>query len=94
MVDCDCAEYTSCDGAYFATKLDVPCAFGALHGDLVALLLSSATAWPGFRCGPYRQVECAFVLIFAWLFFGESLTPWKIVGGGLITVGAIVLALA
>jgi len=34
------------------------------------------------------------VLIFAWLFFGESLTPWKIVGGGLITVGAIVLALA
>jgi len=43
---------------------------------------------------PIDKLSVAFVLIFAWLFFGESLTPWKIVGGGLITVGAIVLALA
>lgn len=43
---------------------------------------------------PIDKLSVVFVLVFAWLFFGEALTPWKIVGGILITVGAIVLALA
>jgi transporter family protein len=34
------------------------------------------------------------VILAGWLFFGESMTPAKIVGGVLVTVGALVIAFA
>lgn len=43
---------------------------------------------------PIDKLSVALVIIFAWLFLGESLTPMKILGGSLITVGALVLAFA
>ena len=43
---------------------------------------------------PIDKLSVALVIIFAWLFLGESLTPMKILGGSLLTVGALVLAFA
>jgi transporter family protein len=43
---------------------------------------------------PIDKLSVALVIIFAWLFLGESLTPAKIVGGSLLTAGALVLAFA
>jgi transporter family protein len=43
---------------------------------------------------PIDKLSVALVIIFAWLFLGESLTPMKILGGSLITIGALVLAFA
>lgn len=43
---------------------------------------------------PIDKLSVALVIVFAWLFLGESLTPMKILGGSLITVGALVLAFA
>jgi transporter family protein len=40
------------------------------------------------------KLSVVIVIIAAWLFLGESLTPMKLLGGGLVTAGAIVLALA
>jgi bacterial/archaeal transporter family protein len=43
---------------------------------------------------PIDKLSVAFVIVFAWLFLGESLTPMKILGGSLLTAGALVLAFA
>jgi transporter family protein len=43
---------------------------------------------------PIDKLSVALVIIFAWLFLGESLTPIKILGGSLLTAGALVLAFA
>ena len=43
---------------------------------------------------PIDKLSVALVIIFAWLFLGESLTPMKILGGSLLTAGALVLAFA
>jgi bacterial/archaeal transporter family protein len=43
---------------------------------------------------PIDKLSVAVVILFAWLFLGESLTPAKIVGGSLLTAGALVLAFA
>ena len=43
---------------------------------------------------PIDKLSVAMVIVFAWLFLGESLTPMKIIGGSLITAGALVLAFA
>ncbi len=43
---------------------------------------------------PIDKLSVALVILFAWLFLGESLTPAKILGGSLVTVGALVLAFA
>ena len=43
---------------------------------------------------PIDKLSVALVIIFAWLFLHESLTPMKILGGSLITIGALVLAFA
>jgi multidrug transporter EmrE-like cation transporter len=34
------------------------------------------------------------VIVAGWLVFGESMSPMKIVGAALITVGAVVIAFA
>jgi transporter family protein len=43
---------------------------------------------------PIDKLSVALVILFAWLFLGESLTPAKILGGSLLTAGALVLAFA
>jgi bacterial/archaeal transporter family protein len=43
---------------------------------------------------PIDKLSVAFVILFAWLFLGEALTPAKAIGGTLLTAGALVLAFA
>jgi transporter family protein len=43
---------------------------------------------------PIDKLSVALVVIAGWLFFGESMTPAKVVGAGLITAGALVMAFA
>ena len=43
---------------------------------------------------PIDKLSVAFVIVFAWLFLGEALTPVKVLGGSLLTAGALVLAFA
>jgi len=49
---------------------------------------------PASSVAPVDKLSVVLVIVFAWLFLGESLTPAKAVGGLLITAGAIVLAYA
>jgi transporter family protein len=49
---------------------------------------------PASSVAPVDKLSVVIVIIAAWLFLGESLTPMKLLGGGLVTAGAIVLALA
>lgn len=43
---------------------------------------------------PIDKLSVAIVIVCGWIFFGESMSVAKVVGGGLITVGALVLAFA
>jgi bacterial/archaeal transporter family protein len=45
------------------------------------------------KVAPIDKLSVVFVILLAWPVLGERLTPGKLVGGGLIAVGAIVLAL-
>jgi transporter family protein len=47
---------------------------------------------PASSVAPVDKLSVVIVIIFAWLFLGETLTPIKIAGGGLITAGAVLLA--
>ena len=49
---------------------------------------------PVSSVAPIDKLSVAIVIVCAWLFLGESMTPMKAVGGGLITAGAVVLAFA
>jgi transporter family protein len=49
---------------------------------------------PASAVAPVDKLSVVFVIIFAWLFLGEGLTTSKIIGGLLITAGAITLAFA
>jgi transporter family protein len=42
---------------------------------------------------PLDKLSVPLVMIFAWLLLGEKLTGPAIVGGALITVGAVVMVL-
>lgn len=48
---------------------------------------------PASRVAPIDKLSVAFVIVFAALFLGERFSVMKLVGGTLIVVGAIVLAL-
>jgi bacterial/archaeal transporter family protein len=48
---------------------------------------------PASRVAPIDKLSVAFVIVLAALFLGERITPTKLVGGSLIIIGAIVLAL-
>ena len=54
-----------------------------------ALQIGSASS-----VAPVDKLSVVLVMIGAWVFLGEHLTPLKLLGGSLITVGAIVLAFA
>lgn len=41
---------------------------------------------------PIDKLSVAIVIVAGWLFFGEVMTPAKIVGGLLVTAGALVIA--
>jgi len=49
---------------------------------------------PASSVAPVDKLSVVIVIVCAWLFLGESLTPMKIAGGALITTGAILLAFA
>jgi transporter family protein len=49
---------------------------------------------PASSVAPVDKLSVVIVIIAAWLFLGESLTPMKIVGGALISLGAVLLAFA
>ena len=49
---------------------------------------------PASRVAPVDKLSVVLVMIFAAVFLGEKLTPLAIVGGLLITAGAVVMALA
>lgn len=49
---------------------------------------------PASSVAPVDKLSVVLVIVFAWLLLGETLSPMKIVGGGLITAGAIVIAFA
>ena len=46
------------------------------------------------RVAPIDKLSVVLVIVFAWMFLGEALTPLKVLGGLLITAGAVVLAFA
>ena len=44
------------------------------------------------RVAPIDKLSVVLVILFAWAFLGEGMSVSKVVGGGLIAVGAVVLA--
>jgi bacterial/archaeal transporter family protein len=49
---------------------------------------------PASRVAPLDKLSVPLVIIFAWMLLGEKLTAGAIIGGLLITVGAMVMVLA
>jgi len=49
---------------------------------------------PASSVAPVDKLSVVLVILFAWLFLGEHLSPMKLAGGSLITVGAILIAFA
>ena len=73
-------------------------------GFLVASGLATGLSWicyfralatgPASKVAPVDKLSVVFVILLAWPLLGETLTKGKILGGSLIAIGAIVLALA
>lgn len=49
---------------------------------------------PVSRVAPLDKLSVPLVIVFAWITLGEKLTPAAIIGGLLITAGAVVMVLA
>jgi transporter family protein len=49
---------------------------------------------PASKVAPLDKLSVVLVLLFAWPILGERLTPGKILGGLLLTAGAVVLTIA
>jgi transporter family protein len=49
---------------------------------------------PVSKVAPIDKLSVVFVILLAWPILGESLTRGKLIGGGLIAAGAVVLALS
>jgi transporter family protein len=49
---------------------------------------------PASSVAPVDKLSVVLVILGAWLLMGEHLTPLKIAGGSLITIGAVILAFA
>src|ERR1700677_685590 len=65
-----------------ATALSWLCSFRAL------------ASGPASKVAPVDKLSVVFVILLAWPLLGESLTKAKLLGGGLVVAGAIVLAVA
>jgi len=48
---------------------------------------------PASRVAPLDKLSVPLVMVFAWLLLGEKLTPSSLIGGLLITAGAIVIVM-
>ena len=48
---------------------------------------------PASRVAPIDKLSVPLVILFAWLLLGEKLSPPTLIGGLLITAGAVVIAL-
>jgi bacterial/archaeal transporter family protein len=48
---------------------------------------------PASRVAPLDKLSVPLVMVFAWLLLGEKMTAPALIGGALITVGAIVMVL-
>ena len=48
---------------------------------------------PASRVAPLDKLSVPLVMVFAWLLLGEKITPSVVVGGLLITAGAVVMVL-
>ena len=48
---------------------------------------------PASRVAPLDKLSVPLVMVFAWLLLGEKLTPMALLGGALITAGAIVMVI-
>ncbi len=48
---------------------------------------------PASRVAPIDKLSVPLVIVFAWLLLGEKLNPPALIGGLLITAGAVVIAL-
>lgn len=46
---------------------------------------------PASRVAPLDKLSVPLVMVFAWLLLGEKLTPMALLGGALITAGAVVM---
>lgn len=49
---------------------------------------------PASSVAPIDKLSVVIVIVGAWLFLGEQMTPMKVAGGALITAGAVLLAFA
>ena len=49
---------------------------------------------PASRVAPLDKLSVPLVMVFAWLLLGEKLTPAALVGGLLITAGAVIMVLS
>lgn len=49
---------------------------------------------PASSVAPIDKLSVVFVVLGAWIFLGEKLTPLKVGGVSLIAIGAVILALA
>jgi transporter family protein len=49
---------------------------------------------PASSVAPVDKLSVVLVIVGAWLFLGEHLTPAKMIGGALVTLGAMILAFA
>jgi len=49
---------------------------------------------PASSVAPVDKLSVVLVIVFAWLFLGEHLSALKVLGGSLITIGAILIAFA
>ncbi|WP_035348523.1 EamA family transporter [Edaphobacter aggregans] len=49
---------------------------------------------PASSVAPVDKLSVVFVILGAWLFLGENLTPTKIGGASLIAIGAVIIAFA
>jgi bacterial/archaeal transporter family protein len=70
---------------------------------LIASGLATGLSWicyfralatgPASKVAPIDKLSVVFVILLAWPVLGEALTGWKMLGGGLIAAGAILLAI-
>ena len=49
---------------------------------------------PASSVAPVDKLSVVLVIVFAWIFLGESISVLKAVGGSLITIGVILIAFA
>lgn len=72
-------------------------------GFLIASGVATGLSWlcyfralavgPASKVAPVDKLSVVFVILIAWPLLGERLSPGKLLGGGLIAAGAIVLSL-